>query len=350
MTGCRSANDPLVELVRGIRFLVGPVHALPASTSPSVPSATIPRQVPKNALLRAAPILLPAAPRARCRVRASWSSLDRSDVSRTIAFPYQLQAPCPPPVHRQLPGIRLRRDAGLATPTLEMLQAAGDLETADRAFHLGAGSTGIRVACAIAKMAHDLAASSRSLDFAAIWQRQAVDEPIREGIAAAAAAVHDVIVAPPAGIGNVTEWAKKQACWARVQSLDVAWPRRFLDAAISEDDTRERMRDDRRTRRALSGIEGQTAVLGGGGAFWQKALDWDAASGRSPRRRRVSWRSRARSTIRVCAGHPPEDTLRPADIAAAKWSFESDRPTGRGVDTCPVPLHAPRHRPRHRRP
>jgi hypothetical protein len=127
------------------------------------------------------------------------------------------------------------------------------------------------VAYAIAKMAHDLSATSRSLDFAAIWQKQAVDEPIREGIAAAA---HDVIVAPPAGISNVTEWAKKQACWARVQSLDIAWPKRFLDSAISEDDTRERKRDDRRTRRALSGIEAQTAVLEGGGAFWRKALDW----------------------------------------------------------------------------
>ncbi len=39
--------------------------------------------------------------------------------------------------------------------------------------------------------------------------------------------------------------------------------------------------------------------------------------------------------IAVRAGYPPEDTLGAADIAAAKWSFESGRPAGRGADTLP---------------
>ena len=40
-------------------------------------------------------------------------------------------------------------------------------------------------------------------------------------------------------------------------------------------------------------------------------------------------------TISVKAGYPPEDTLDPADIAAAKWAWENDRPAGRGADTLP---------------
>jgi len=40
-------------------------------------------------------------------------------------------------------------------------------------------------------------------------------------------------------------------------------------------------------------------------------------------------------SIDVRAGYPPEDTLEPADIAAAKWSFESNRPAGRGADNLP---------------
>jgi two-component system sensor histidine kinase KdpD len=39
--------------------------------------------------------------------------------------------------------------------------------------------------------------------------------------------------------------------------------------------------------------------------------------------------------ITVKAGYPPEDILDEADIAAAKWAFESDRPAGRGSDTLP---------------
>ena len=41
------------------------------------------------------------------------------------------------------------------------------------------------------------------------------------------------------------------------------------------------------------------------------------------------------STLSVRAGYPPEDTLDAADLAAAKWTYEHDRPAGRGADTLP---------------
>jgi two-component system sensor histidine kinase KdpD len=39
--------------------------------------------------------------------------------------------------------------------------------------------------------------------------------------------------------------------------------------------------------------------------------------------------------ISVRAGFPPEDALEEADLAAAKWSWERNRPAGRGSDTLP---------------
>ena len=47
---------------------------------------------------------------------------------------------------------------------------------------------------------------------------------LRDAFVVSGEAVHDVIVNPPEGMRNVTEWAKQQACWHRVMSLDVAWP------------------------------------------------------------------------------------------------------------------------------
>src|SRR4029079_17192392 len=50
-------------------------------------------------------------------------------------------------------------------------------------------------------------------------------------------------------------------------------------------------------------------------------------------------------TIAVKAGYPPEDVLDEADIAAAKWSWQSDHAAGRGSDTLPgakrlfLPMH-----------
>jgi two-component system sensor histidine kinase KdpD len=41
------------------------------------------------------------------------------------------------------------------------------------------------------------------------------------------------------------------------------------------------------------------------------------------------------STLVVRAGYPPEDMLDEADIAAAKWCWENNRPAGRNADTLP---------------
>ena len=40
-------------------------------------------------------------------------------------------------------------------------------------------------------------------------------------------------------------------------------------------------------------------------------------------------------TITVRAGYPPEDMLDDADLAAARWAYDNERPTGRGSDTLP---------------
>ena len=40
-------------------------------------------------------------------------------------------------------------------------------------------------------------------------------------------------------------------------------------------------------------------------------------------------------TIAVKAGYPPEDLLDEADLAAAKWAWQNNRPAGRGSDTLP---------------
>jgi two-component system sensor histidine kinase KdpD len=40
-------------------------------------------------------------------------------------------------------------------------------------------------------------------------------------------------------------------------------------------------------------------------------------------------------SLAVRAGYPPDDTLVDADIAAARWAWEHDRPAGRGADTLP---------------
>ena len=130
------------------------------------------------------------------------------------------------------------------------------------------------VAYAIAKTANDIKQRRCSVDFQKIWRRQAPSLSMGEALATVAEAVHDVLISPPSGISNVTEWAKKEACWVCVQELDVAWSSAFLDELISTEERRDLERHDRRDQRQLNGMQAQIAVVNAGPGFWDDALAW----------------------------------------------------------------------------
>ena len=130
------------------------------------------------------------------------------------------------------------------------------------------------VAYAIAKVAHDAGEKCRAVDFQGIWRRQEPTPAMKEALTLAAEASYGVLVAPPQGLSNVTEWAKNQACWERVRKIGIAWPESFLGELMSTEERRDEARGARREQRELNGIEMQIAVVKAGPGFWTDALAW----------------------------------------------------------------------------
>jgi hypothetical protein len=131
------------------------------------------------------------------------------------------------------------------------------------------------VAYAISKLAHDVGVLNHAVDFDAIWKDQDISAVMAEALIRAGTTVHDVLVAPPAGMSsNVTEWAKQQACWNRVQALTISWPRAFIKGLLNAAEQKEGERDAVRGQQMLNGIEAQTAVVKAGGPFWQSLREW----------------------------------------------------------------------------
>ncbi len=133
------------------------------------------------------------------------------------------------------------------------------------------------VAYTIAKLAHDVEARKRAVDFEAIWRRQALTEAMESALALAAYEVHEVLISPPDHMRNVTEWAKKQACWQGARSQDVNWPEGFLDELFSVEEKQAAARSAKRSQRELNGLEAQIEVVQAGPGFWSDALQWDNA-------------------------------------------------------------------------
>lgn len=131
------------------------------------------------------------------------------------------------------------------------------------------------VAFAIAKLGHDVGAMKRAVDFDQIWRDQEISDGLREALSVSAERVKDVIVAPDRGqVRNVTEWAKQQACWARVQALQINWAQDLGSTLVTLDEQRNSARGAVKEQRVLNGIEAQAVVVRAGGDFWRQVREW----------------------------------------------------------------------------
>lgn len=103
------------------------------------------------------------------------------------------------------------------------------------------------------------------IDFLATWNAQAIDDVLERSIIAAAGVVNDDITKPPAGISNISEWCKREACWtrieARISDVEKLLPPEFIDRLLSLDDQATETRSARKTQRIDNGIEAQRHVL-----------------------------------------------------------------------------------------
>lgn len=133
------------------------------------------------------------------------------------------------------------------------------------------------VAYSIAKMAHDAGNHKMAVDFDRIWQQQAISDAMQAALVMVAERANEVLVDAPAGVRNVTEWAKQKACWKRMQEMDVVWPALWLAELVPAGEQREAKRAAVKEQKMLNGIEAQAAVLNAGAGLWRDAREWGAA-------------------------------------------------------------------------
>jgi AIPR protein len=153
------------------------------------------------------------------------------------------------------------------------------------------------VTYSMAKVFHDASASDRQvLDLDMVWRRQTVPEPLMRALLIAAATSAQVIVSPPSGVRNMSEWAKKQACWAEVKGTTLIYDDDFDSCLIEPDQARAEVRHARADRTMVSGIEAQIKVTTAGAAFWADLLLWGRAN------RKLS--EREAKTLEICSSYP----------------------------------------------
>ena len=130
------------------------------------------------------------------------------------------------------------------------------------------------VTYAMAKVFHDANSEKQVLDLDAIWRRQSVPDALQRALLLAAAEAHDVITHPPAGVRNMSEWAKQQACWNGMKGRALNYDDDLETCLTLVDTARTARRDEKAKKTMTEGINAQSEVVTLGAEFWKEVLTW----------------------------------------------------------------------------
>jgi hypothetical protein len=123
----------------------------------------------------------------------------------------------------------------------------------------GGGYRANIVAYTIALLGYCIDARRCALDFQKIWLRQSMDPTLAAAIARVGHLVQDDISKPPERISNVSEWAKRDACWQRLiqrrPEVEGLVRREFWDGLIELATNESTRKIARKTRKAEVELE-----------------------------------------------------------------------------------------------
>jgi hypothetical protein len=130
------------------------------------------------------------------------------------------------------------------------------------------------VTYAIAKLVKDAETNEKVVDLDTVWKRQATSDDLDQAILAAAQEAQSVILSPPAGIRNMSEWAKKQACWKVLSDRSVTYDKSVTNILVAVDDAASEIRDARADKSLTYSASAEVRVHQLGAAFWKEAYVW----------------------------------------------------------------------------
>jgi hypothetical protein len=132
------------------------------------------------------------------------------------------------------------------------------------------------VAYTLALLSRLCADMGKSFDFMKVWETQDITGVMRDAIEITAKVVFDSIMTPIAGISNISEWCKKEACWDRLQlktgELKSLLPKPFLSGLVDKENIVEEVKSAAKVQKIDNGIEAQKKVMSIPAAKWKQIM------------------------------------------------------------------------------
>lgn len=113
-----------------------------------------------------------------------------------------------------------------------------------------------------------------SVNFQRVWNEQSVGPLLANALGLAADCVHQVLMNPGAGYGNISEWAKQERCWKEVKRQQPEWDQAWINELVDEQTVKDEERAAKKDQRVITGIEVQKSIYAAGSDFWSALQEW----------------------------------------------------------------------------
>lgn len=113
-----------------------------------------------------------------------------------------------------------------------------------------------------------------AFDFRGVWNHQSITYETELQIAEIAQKVYEYLIDPKREVQNVTEWAKREACWKGIKSLSITLRSNFISELIPASAQKEAERNAKSIQLQDNKVSAMVAVAEYGVDKWKELLQW----------------------------------------------------------------------------
>ena len=116
--------------------------------------------------------------------------------------------------------------------------------------------------------------NDRKFNFKAVWQKQAISQATENQLVDIIYKVYDLLTDESRGMQNVTEWAKRAACWDQIKDYYIEINDDFLNELVDPYTVEVETRAARREQRSINKMQAPLDVANYGQPAWSELLLW----------------------------------------------------------------------------
>ncbi|MGO5490311.1 AIPR family protein [Acidaminococcus fermentans] len=115
---------------------------------------------------------------------------------------------------------------------------------------------------------------NKEMDLKKIWQKQEVSSETEKQLSRLAQVTYEFLTSPDRGVQNVTEWAKRAECWAKMKKMSFALHSAFVEELIDIEIVKHDEQEAKKEQKEINKANAMIDTVQYGIDKWEKVIAW----------------------------------------------------------------------------